>query len=120
MDQNFLQQTKASLVKEKERLEKELLSIANKKEQVEDDFDSRYPNWGDDIDSNAAEVDTYSSRLGIEKNLESLLQSTTKALDKINNGTYGLCEQCGQEIQLARLKAYPAATFCMKCQADKS
>lgn len=120
MDKDLLKQIKDKLLKEKERLENELLSIADKKEEVANDFDSRFPNWGDDIDSNAAEVDTYSSRLGIEKNLESLLQSTVKALAKIDNGTYGLCEQCGKEIQVERLKVYPAANFCMKCQADKS
>jgi DnaK suppressor protein len=120
MDKELLLQIKENLVKEKERLEKELLSIADKKEVVADDFDSRFPNWGDDIDSNAAEVNNYSSRLGIEKNLESLLQATSQALDKIDNDTYGVCEQCGQEIQLERLKAFPAATFCMKCQGDKS
>lgn len=120
MEQDLLKQIKDILLKEKERLEKELLSIADKKEDVVNDFDSRFPNWGDDVDSNAAEVDTYSSRLGIEKNLENLLQTTTKALAKIDNGTYGICEQCGKEIQIARLKAYPAANFCMKCQADKS
>ena len=120
MDKNLLQQVKENLINEKKRLENELLSIADKKEEVADDFDSRFPNWGDDLDSNAAEVDNYSSRLGIEKNLESLLQATVKALDKIDNGTYGLCEQCGHEIQRERLQAYPAANFCMKCQADKS
>lgn len=120
MEQDLLQKIKISLIQEKERLEKELLSIADKKNIVPDDFDSRFPNWGDDIDSNAAEVDNYASRLGVEKNLESLLQTTVKALDKIDNGTYGMCEQCGHEIQLERLQAYPAANFCMKCQADKS
>ncbi len=120
MDKDLLQKIKETLVTEKNRLEKELLSIADKKEEVPDDFDSRFPNWGDDLDSNAAEVNNYSSRLGIEKNLESLLQATVKALDKIDNGTYGLCEQCGHEIQMERLQAYPAANFCMKCQADKS
>jgi len=120
MNQELLKQAKQVLEQEKVRLENELLSIADKKDSVPDDFDSRYPNWGDDLDSNAAEVDNYSSRLGIEKNLESLLQATSKALQKIEDNTYGKCEQCGGEIQEARLQAYPAATFCMKCQGDNS
>lgn len=120
MDKIALEKIKNILLQEKKRLESELLVIADKKDAVPDDFDSRFPNWGDDIDSNAAEVDNYAARLGVEKNLESLLQATTKALAKIENGTYGICEQCGNEIEIERLQAYPAASFCLKCQADKS
>lgn len=120
MDKILLAEVKNILLAEKDRLEKDLLSIAERKDDVPNDFDSRYPNYGSDLDSNAAEVDTYSSRLSIEKSLEKILHSTVKALEKIENGTYGICEQCGKEIQAERLKAFPAASYCMKCQGDNS
>ena len=110
-----LQQAKELLLKEKKRLADELLTIAEKNEKVSDDFNSRFPNWGDDVDSNAAEVGTYSSRLGIEKNLESTIQNINTALEKIDQGTYGLCQKCGGTIQPKRIKVFPAATHCMKC-----
>ena len=38
------------------------------------------------------------------------------ALGKIDNGTYGVCEDCGGEIPLARLEALPFATQCIECK----
>ncbi len=115
MDDTSLKETKEALLKEKNRLADELLTIAEKNEKIADDFNSRFPNWGDDVDSNAAEVDTYSSRLGIERNLESMIKNINTVLEKIDKGTYGLCEKCGGPIQEARIKAFPAAIYCMKC-----
>jgi len=39
------------------------------------------------------------------------------ALGKIDNGTYGTCEQCGQPIPKARLKALPQARLCVACKS---
>jgi len=41
------------------------------------------------------------------------------ALDKINNGTFGLCEICGENISSARLKALPFAAKCIRCQEEE-
>ena len=38
------------------------------------------------------------------------------ALKKIENGTYGICEDCGEEIPLVRLEALPFATQCIDCK----
>ncbi len=38
-----------------------------------------------------------------------------KALKKIENGNYGICESCGQEIEEKRLLIVPAAEHCLKC-----
>jgi DnaK suppressor protein len=40
-----------------------------------------------------------------------------RALEKIRNGTYGLCEQCGQPIPPARLQALPQAALCVACKS---
>lgn len=40
------------------------------------------------------------------------------ALRKIDEGTYGICEQCEEEISIGRLKAIPHARFCINCQME--
>jgi len=40
------------------------------------------------------------------------------ALQRIREGTYGICEECGQQIPAARLKALPFTTLCVQCQAQ--
>ena len=51
--------------------------------------------------------------LGNETRLE--LNKIAKALDQLKNGTYGICIDCGEEIPMARLKAYPFADRCIRC-----
>ena len=41
---------------------------------------------------------------------------TTQALQRMSNGTYGVCEACGKDIPLGRLRSLPQARFCVPCQ----
>jgi DnaK suppressor protein len=54
------------------------------------------------------------SLLGSEKGVLDQIQS---ALERIAEGTYGLCEECGKEIPRARLEAIPYAALCVGCTA---
>lgn len=60
-------------------------------------------------DESALEVEDYVDNLGVEAALEKELSETLLALEKLWNGAYGICEESGQEIDIERLKAYPAA-----------
>jgi DnaK suppressor protein len=46
-----------------------------------------------------------------------LLGKIDAAFARIEKGNYGLCEECGQEIGLARLKARPVTTLCITCKS---
>ncbi|HKV53833.1 MAG TPA: RNA polymerase-binding protein DksA [Candidatus Binataceae bacterium] len=46
-----------------------------------------------------------------------LLAKINAAFARIDKGDYGLCEECGQEIGLARLKARPVTTLCITCKS---
>lgn len=45
-----------------------------------------------------------------------MLREVERALDRVDSGTYGLCESCGGRIPNSRLKAIPHARFCLECQ----
>ncbi len=45
-----------------------------------------------------------------------LLAKIDEALEKIENGTYGICELCGNEIEEERLRARPVASYCIECK----
>ena len=47
------------------------------------------------------------------------LQNLNKALERIDNGTYGACQTCGEDINKPRLEAIPHATQCIKCQSKE-
>ncbi len=54
--------------------------------------------------------------VSLHRGHEIRLQAVRHALQRIEAGTYGTCERCGEEIDFARLKAVPDAGLCMACQ----
>jgi DnaK suppressor protein len=51
--------------------------------------------------------------------MEDTLEQIEDALERIEAGVYGKCENCGNEISLARLKALPYAKLCILCQEEQ-
>ncbi len=47
------------------------------------------------------------------------LRSINQALDRLDEGTYGICEECGREIGEKRLQVMPFALYCVECQREK-
>ncbi len=48
-----------------------------------------------------------------------LILKIKRALEKIEEGTYGICEQCGEEITEARMEARPVTTECIDCKREQ-
>ncbi len=59
-------------------------------------------------------------RLAVEKQIRNHLTEVEHALHKFEEGTYGLCDTCGQPIDPARLEALPQASLCMNCKAKNA
>ena len=53
--------------------------------------------------------------IGVGESLETTLEHTERALAKIAQGSYGLCDNCGEPIPTARLRAMPDRTLCVRC-----
>lgn len=66
-----------------------------------------------DVGSNSLERD---AEMSLAHNQRELLLQCTNALNRLNKGTYGLCESCGNPIGKARQMAFPRATLCMVCK----
>jgi DnaK suppressor protein len=56
-------------------------------------------------------------RLALEDRIRQELAKVEHALDKIEKGNYGVCDNCGKPIDPARLEALPQAALCMDCKA---
>jgi len=65
----------------------------------------------------AAAIDINQARLSHIKQLEDEIRECRSALQRIEAGNYGSCIECGEEIELNRLMAKPAALFCVACQS---
>lgn len=56
-------------------------------------------------------------RLRIQSREVRLMGKIREALERIEEGTFGICALCGEEIALKRLKARPVTTYCIKCKS---
>jgi RNA polymerase-binding protein DksA len=59
-------------------------------------------------------------RLSLEKRIRDQLAEVEHALQKFEDGTYGLCDSCGQPIDPARLEALPQASLCLDCKTRQA
>ncbi|HZX50081.1 MAG TPA: hypothetical protein VFE94_02915 [Candidatus Paceibacterota bacterium] len=117
METTDIGELKTRLEKEKERLESELASFATKDPNVKGDWDSKYPRIpGSNLEEAADEVEEYSTRLHLEHSLETKLKDINDALDRIEKGTWGTCQNCGNPIATERLQISPEAATCGKCK----
>jgi len=48
-----------------------------------------------------------------------LIKKVKKALDRIESGTFGICDKCGEDISIERLKARPVTTQCIDCKTKE-
>lgn len=55
--------------------------------------------------------------VSISRTVEDTIEEVERALAKLGDGTYGLCESCGARIDRARLQALAYARYCLDCQA---
>jgi len=107
------------LEQERDRIQKELSTFAT--QNTEGTWDSTHPQYNSDdnldLENETVEVEAYVNRLPLEQNFEKRLDAINKALERIKNGTYGICVNCGKPIPEKRLEVMPEADRCLDCQA---
>jgi DnaK suppressor protein len=72
--------------------------------------------YGNHMADDASEAFEQAKELALHQNARQLLAQVTDALDRFDQGSYGICEQCREDIDPARLEALPYATLCLRCQ----
>jgi RNA polymerase-binding protein DksA len=71
---------------------------------------------GDDQADTGAKTYEREHELSLTYNSRDLLVQTERAVQRIDAGTYGICESCGRPVGKARLQAFPRATLCVSCK----
>ena len=72
----------------------------------------------DEMDSASSENDlAFAGRL--RERERGLLNKIAQALEKIEDGVYGECEECGEDIATGRLEARPVADLCIDCKSEQ-
>jgi DnaK suppressor protein len=92
--------------------------VKKAKQTLEEDMTLDANDLPDEMDLASSEyLQSFTFRLrGREK---VFLDKIEKALRKIEEGSFGVCEECGEEISIKRLEARPETTLCIRCKEDQ-
>ncbi|MFF9558008.1 TraR/DksA family transcriptional regulator [Streptomyces albus] len=71
---------------------------------------------GDDEADTGTKNITREHEMALAANAREMLYQTERAMERLDAGTYGLCENCGRPIGKARMQAFPRATLCVECK----
>ena len=117
MDRRQVQSFKNELLKNKQRLTEEISNLERTGlgDTMADSVGelSVYDNHPADIGD---ELFERSKDVALKDNAHILLEQAESALERIEAGTYGVCEACGRDIPLERLQVMPEAAYCVACQ----
>lgn len=108
-----LEAARATLLEERERLVDQLRELGADEEgrlTGEIDFGGAF------ADAGAATAER-TEVLGLVETLKGLLDDVDAALARIDSGSYGVCERCGEEIEPARLEFRPTSRLCVACKS---
>lgn len=106
-----LQELEKLLLEERDKIIAHLKKLSASQEIMDSN-----PNAGDSADVANLEV-TQNNLTKIGSREMNLVKKIDESLQKIKDGTYGLCEECGEPIPYKRLLVRPVATLCIECKS---
>ncbi|GAB3687697.1 hypothetical protein GCM10028814_28970 [Angustibacter aerolatus] len=74
---------------------------------------------GDDQADSGAKTFEREHEIALANTHRTMLEQSLRALARIDDGSYGVCESCGQPIGKMRLQAFPRATLCVSCKQQQ-
>lgn len=108
IDKKTIARFKSLLLKEREQIVGEVKKTYESSQEVGQDGIQ-------DIGDEAANIYNKQILLSLNESERMRLKEVDEALDRIENGTYGICEECGGPIGIKRLEVRPVAKYCVPC-----
>ena len=109
LDRKTITKFKKILLKEREQIVGEVKQIVESSKEMGQDGIQ-------DIGDEAANIYNKQVLLSLNENERIRLQEVDESLDRMENRTYGICEECGELIGLKRLEVRPVAKYCVPCK----
>ncbi len=115
-DKDSLGTIRKRLMEQREELQNQLAAIEESATGLSQSEMSGEVSYDEDFADAGSFTFEREKEFSIANNVTDLRTKTDRALHRIEEGSYGICESCGQPIESARLKALPHVTLCLKCK----
>ncbi len=102
----------------KELLDEQLHDLLSQAEETVTGMTTQKDTFPDPTDRASLEADR-NFMLRIRDREHKLIKKIKKALERIDNDTFGICEMCGEDITMERIKARPVTTQCIECKTKE-
>lgn len=114
------QQVRARLEEERDRLQADIRALDDEVVALGQGQAQEGTGGSNHLADDATDVVEQEKDLALIGNLQDRMRDTERALSRLEEGTYGLCERCGKPIGAERLDALPSATLCIDCKSLES
>ncbi|WP_049797339.1 TraR/DksA family transcriptional regulator [Kribbella flavida] len=112
--------TPAELTELRTELEADVVHLKEEIRDAEKEIVGLLRDGGDGAGNDQADVGSTTlerdHEMSLANNARDMLDQIERALARIDDGTYGVCESCGKAIGKGRLQAFPRATLCVSCK----
>ena len=108
LDKKAIAKFRKTLLKEREQIVGDVKQIVESSKEMGQDGIQ-------DIGDEAANIYNKQVLLSLNENERMRLKEVDESLDRIENGSYGICEECGGPISIKRLEVRPVAKYCVPC-----
>ncbi|HYU86748.1 MAG TPA: TraR/DksA C4-type zinc finger protein, partial [Kribbellaceae bacterium] len=112
--------TAAELAELRGELEHDVAHLREEIHDAEEEIAGLLRDGGDGAGNDQADVGSTTferdHEMSLANNAREMLMQTERALARIDDGSYGVCESCGNPIGKGRLQAFPRATLCVSCK----
>jgi len=102
----------------RDKLYEMLNEIQEKGQNTIENMSDGHEQYADPADRASLESDQYFT-LRLRDRDRKLINKINEALERIEDATYGICEGCGEDISIPRLKARPVTTLCIDCKSKQ-
>jgi len=95
-----------------------LEELLNRADDTVEELSDSQDNFADPLDRASVESDRiWTLRIRDRKSI--LINKIRLSLEDIETGEYGICEDCGEDISIKRLKARPVTSYCIGCKSKR-
>jgi DnaK suppressor protein len=116
MDATKLDGMRESLIARRAEIQAEVDRMATEMRWLGGDQEDEAGSLGNHLADDGSDVMEQERLSTISADLQDMLRQIDGALERMDDGSYGICQRCGQPINPERLEAFPYVAYCIDCQ----
>jgi RNA polymerase-binding protein DksA len=116
MNEKKLKQLRNRLEERRTEIESDVSFMADEMRAIGVEQDDENGSLGNHIAEDGSSIAEAERIVTVTEDFQDILAQVNAALERMNEGTYGICQRCGRRIAVARLEAFPYVAYCIDCQ----